>query len=233
LVGAANVLATTDEQIAMAKDIIEMQNYLAERVEFYRNNPGDSIIADIARAEHEGKLLDMAEILSMLMQLLAAGNETTTSAMGMGMELLIRGNYETLLREQPEKMLNFVEEVLRLHAPIQGLFRRALADTEIRGVKIPAGSIVMLRWAAGNRDPRKYEEADEVVLDRRAPMQHLTFGFGTHFCVGNALARTELRIMFTTLLARLKNFRLDGEPELLVHGFARGLKHLPIRYEVI
>jgi cytochrome P450 len=233
LVGAANVLATTDEQIAMAKDIIEMQNYLAERVEFYRNNPGDSIIADIARAEHEGKLLDMAEILSMLMQLLAAGNETTTSAMGMGMELLIRDNYETLLREQPEKMLNFVEEVLRLHAPIQGLFRRALTDTEIRGVKIPAGSIVMLRWAAGNRDPRKYEEADAVVLDRRAPMQHLTFGFGVHFCVGNALARAELRIMFTTLLARLKNFRLDGEPELVVHGFARGLKHLPIRYEVI
>lgn len=233
LVGAANLLATTEQEIAMASDIIDMQNYLASRVEFYRENSGDNIIADLAKAEHEGKPLPMGELVYMLMQLLAAGNETTTSAMGMGMQLLIEGNYEDLLREQPAKMINFVEEVLRLHSPIQGLFRRTLTDIELHGVKIPSGSILMMRWAAGNRDPRKYENPDDVMLDRRAPMQHLTFGFGPHFCVGNALARAELRVMFSTMLDRLKNLRLEGEPEVIVHSFARGLRHLPIGYDVM
>lgn len=230
LLVAADILSSPETQVAATRAIIELQRYMAERVEHFRRHPADNVISDLARAEIDGRPLEMKEIVSLLQQLLAAGNETTTNTMAMGMAMIIRDGLEQTLRDNPDRIANFVEEALRLGSPLQGLFRRATADTELQGVQIPAGAIVMLRWAAGNRDERRFDNPEQVVLDRRAPNQHLAFGFGTHFCVGNALARAELRAVFRVLLQELKNFRLVDEPELIVHSFARGIARMRIAY---
>jgi cytochrome P450 len=211
--------------------LLDMRKYLASRVELMRREPQNNIISDIANAEIDGRPLEMKELVSIISGLMIAGNETTTSTIAMGTEFLIESGLEDELRANPDKIPNFVEEALRLATPLQALFRRATEDTEIHGVKIPKDATVMLRWGAANRDERRFENPDQVMLDRRGINQHVAFGFGTHFCVGNALARAELRTAFKALLTRTKHLRLAGEPELVVHSFARGLSRLPIAFD--
>lgn len=227
----ADINLTPERYLEVGSELLEMRQYLASKILLMREQPLDNVISDIARAEIDGRPLGINEIVSILAGVMVAGNETTTATMALGMQFLIEHDLEDELRDHPEKIPNFVEEALRLATPLQGLFRRATEDTEINGVRIPKDSTLMLRWAAANRDERRFENPDEIVLDRRGINQHVSFGFGTHFCVGNALARAELRIAFRQLLARMKNFRFDGEPELVVHSFARGLSRLPLRFE--
>src|SRR5262249_27698477 len=137
-------------------------------------------------------------------------------------------------RSEPARLPNFIEEVLRADAPIQGLFRRATKDTEIGGVLVPAGSPIQLLWGAANRDPGQFDEPDEFKLDRTNARRRVTFGFGPHVCVGNQLARGELRIAFTRLLQRLKNLRLarpDEPVEYISHAFAYGIRALDVAFD--
>src|SRR5262249_23727698 len=128
----------------------------------------------------------------------------------------------------------FCEEVLRLESPLQGLFRRATAPVTLGGVDIPEGAILNLRWAAGNRDPEMFPDPDEIVLDRPNGTPHPTFGFGIHYCIGNQLARAELRHGFAALLERSRNIRLvGGEAGVtrMVHFMAHGPTALRIELE--
>ena len=128
-----------------------------------------------------------------------------------------------------------MEEALRLEPPVQGLYRTAVVDTEVGGVPIPAGSHLMLVYAAGNRDERKFADAESVDVCRRNAMSHLAFGQGEHFCLGAALARAEGRIGLEVLLERLDDLRpapgvdldrLRYEPSYVLHG----LRQLPITF---
>jgi cytochrome P450 len=211
--------------------LLEMRKYIAGRIELMRREPQDNIISDMANAEIDGRPLRMDELVSIISGLMIAGNETTTGTIAMGTQFLIESGLEDELRANPDKIPNFVEEALRLSTPLQALFRRATEDTEINGVKIPKDATLMLRWGAANRDERRFENPEQVMLDRRGINQHLAFGFGTHFCVGNALARAELRTVFRLLLSRVRNLRLAGEPQIIVHSFARGLSSLPIAFD--
>jgi cytochrome P450 len=120
---------------------------------------------------------------------------------------------EEELRADPAKIANFIEEVLRLEAPVQGLYRRALSDITIGGTAIPKGAIVVLRFGAANRDPAQFRDPDTLDPARVNSRSHLTFGAGPHFCLGNQLSRGELRIAFTTLLERMRNIRLADAEE--------------------
>ena len=138
------------------------------------------------------------------------------------------------LRADPTRIPNFTEEVLRLDAPVQGLFRRATRDVTLGGVDIPEGAILDLRWAAGNRDDAQFPSPDEMNLHRPNQAQHLTFGFGIHFCLGNRLARAELTHAVRLLLARSRNISLvPGESSLeqVTHYFARGVSRLMIDFD--
>jgi cytochrome P450 len=211
-----------------------MQNYLKQRAQEYRQQPADNIFSDVANSSVDGQPLTDDEIVSVISQVLVAGNETTTNTISMGLHLMIKEGLESELRADPSKIPNFVEEALRLTTSLQGLFRRANEATEIAGVRIPKDGILMLRWAAGNRDERKFDNPDKVDLTRSRGAAHLTFGFGIHYCPGNVLARTELNAAFRLLLARMKNFRIakgEGAEQWIVHIFARGMSRLEVEFD--
>lgn len=217
-----------------ARAVVEMHNYLREMAQHYRANPADNVLSDIVAGEVDGRPLTDDEVISIGSQVLVAGNETTTNTMAMGLHLMIEQGLEPLLRKDLSRIPQFVEEVLRLTTALQGQFRRATRDVVVAGVEIPANSPIMLRLAAANRDERRFPEPDQVDLDRNSAKQHVTFGMGIHYCLGQLLARAELRIAFTTLLTRFRNFRLADEPDnptWIIHSFARGMSRLVLKFD--
>lgn len=234
-IGATDPRITPEEHIEFTRLKIEMNQFLAARGDELRVAPDDTLISAIANATVEDRPLTNGEFCSVLVQLLVGGNETSTNALASGLyHLASKPELQALLRAEPDKIKAFSEEVLRLESPLQGLFRRTTAPVTLGGVDIPEGAILNLRWAAGNRDPDAFPEPDEIVLDRANATQHLTFGFGIHYCIGNQLARAELRHGFAALLARSRNIRLvGGEAGVtrLVHFMAHGPTALEIEVE--
>jgi len=180
----------------------------------------------------------MPEMLSLTQQLLVAGNETTTNAIAAGVQLLVeQPDIAARLQQRGETDLRrFADEVLRLESPVQGLFRIVTRDVTVGGVHLPAGARVMLRFAAANRDPDQFPDADRLDLDRRNAGTHLAFGAGIHHCLGANLAREELVRTFDVLLRRGRRFELaPGQPPLRHHPslILRGLERLQVRFEPI
>jgi len=176
----------------------------------------------------------MRELVSMILILLVAGNDSTALAMTSAMHRIVTTpGLEDELRADPAKIGPFIEEVLRLEAPVQGLYRRALNDIEIGGTPIPKGAIVVLRFGAGNRDPGQFPDPASLDLDRSNTRSHLTFGAGPHFCLGNQLARGELRIAIATLLRRMRNFSMASEnaAAFMAHFLVYGPVSLKIAFE--
>lgn len=170
----------------------------------------------------------------MATQLLVAGNETTTTTLTTAMFMLIEApQVRARLSAEPASIAAYVEEVLRLHAPIPHLYRQVLADTELAGVAIPKGAVVMVVYGAGNRDATKFPSPGDIDLARGNARQHLSFGKGVHFCIGNVLARTELRIALEQLLQRIPAFRLDPEqpaPRWATSFQAHALENLSLAF---
>jgi len=151
-------LASPDEELAATRHIIDFQHYFAARIEERRSTPADDIISDIVHATFENERpLEMAEMLSILQQLLVAGNETTTHAISEGVLLLIR-NPEQLqkLKANPRLIPDLVEEVLRLSTPTANMWRVTTKDTEIQGLPLAAGTMVQIRFASANRDEQVF-----------------------------------------------------------------------------
>ena len=221
------------KHIELANTVADFHKYILDRAQMCLTEPDGSLLSDLVHSEIDGQRLGMAEVVSIVRQMLNAGNETTTSVLGSGMLHLIEEPYlQDELREHPELIPNFVEEVLRLESPLQGMFRRAKVDMELGGVAIPKDSLVFLRWGAANRDPAMFANHDKLDLHRDHVRSHLTFGAGIHFCIGNQLARRELCIAFEKLTRALCNMRLArGEASTVrkPHVFAYGLIELHMR----
>jgi cytochrome P450 len=212
-----------------ARRIFEFQQYFAQRIEAARQAPREDILSDLVRARLEGERpLDVAEMLSILQQLLVAGNETTAAAIAEGLLLLVQNPEQlALVREEPALVPNLVEEVLRFATPTTSMWRKATRDTVLGGVAIPAGSMALLRFASANRDESRFEGADRFDVRRANASEHLAFGHGIHFCLGAMLARKEMAVAFRALLARLDGFRLAAgrpaplhKPSMLLRGLA-------------
>ncbi len=172
----------------------------------------------------------MHELQDLMHQLVTGGFETTTAALSAGMWLLVRyPDQQQLLREQPELMGNFIEEVLRFDAPVQGLWRQAVCSANVADTDIPEGANVMMRFGAANRDPRVFDEPDRFDITRHNARNHTAFGFGAHFCVGAALARQEMASSFTAILDRFESFELAEAMPSPVHEpsiFLRPMRHM-------
>lgn len=207
-VESVSPVLTSQREVEIAEILTEMQRYLAAEIERVRETPNETLISHLANTETDGRLLDMRELLSIIHQLLVAGNETTTTTLASGMKLMIeQPDLAETIYADPAKIKPFVEETLRTMAPIQTLFRRVAEDVEIAGTRIPAGALVEVRYGAANRDPKQYACPDAIDLDRSNASSHLAFGAGPHLCIGNQLARGELRLAFAHLTRRLTNFR--------------------------
>jgi cytochrome P450 len=154
----------------------------------------------------------MGEVTTILHTLLSAGGESTTSLLGNAVRMLAENPaLQQQLRAQPERVDLFIEEALRLESPFRQMLRSVPRDTTLGGVDIPAGSTVLLMFAAGNRDPAQFVNPDSVDLTRGSPKRHLAFGHGIHFCVGAALARIEARAVLQAVLEQTRDFALDAD----------------------
>jgi cytochrome P450 len=225
-----------DRQIECARSEVAFQHFFAAQLEDRRQHPRNDVLTDLLNARIKGEEpLNIAEMLSILKQLLIGGNETSTNLIG-SMMLLLMSNPEQLAAILKDRRLaqNTVEEALRLDSPVQGLFRTALEDVDIGGVRIPRGAHLELLYASGNRDDARFVNPDNFDVHRRDSSNHMAFGFGIHFCIGAPLARAEGRIALDVLLERLPGMhlapgqRLEHHP----HFFLRGLKQLELEWEV-
>jgi cytochrome P450 len=229
-VESVSPVLTPEREVEIASLIIDMQNYLAKVIDQVRITPNETLISHLANTETDGRKLSTRELLSILHQLLIAGNETTTTTIASGMKLLIdQPELADQILENPDAAKQFVEETLRYRAPVQTLFRKVAEDTEIRGVAIPAGSIIEVRYGAGNLDPNQYPEPKKIDLSRANASTHLAFGAGPHLCIGNQLARGEARLAFLALTKRMKNFRVTRGPEDSYNWMTSYIAHGPTR----
>jgi cytochrome P450 len=202
--------ATAEQQQEAARGFVAYGHYLADHVEQRRREGRDDLLTDIVTARVEGERpLSTNEIISLLMTLVFGGHETTANLIGTALLLLLRR--PELWRAVPddaELVDAVVEETLRVDAPVQGMFRRAVADTDVAGVTIPAGAQVFALFGSANRDPAAFADPDEFDPDRSDADRHLAFGRGIHFCIGAALARMEARTAITSLSRRIPGLRL-------------------------
>ncbi|MBP2476638.1 cytochrome P450 [Crossiella equi] len=184
--------------------------YLSALVEAKRLEPGEDLLSDlIARATEGEELLEHDVLVSFAFLLLIAGHETTANMIGLSTTALLEHPDQLeLLREQPELADKAVEELLRYLTIIHhGLQRTALEDVELGGAHIKAGDYLSLHVASANLDPALLPEGDRLDITR-TPGPHLAFGFGPHQCLGQQLARMELRVVFSTLFQRFPTLRL-------------------------
>ncbi|MEH1824210.1 MAG: cytochrome P450 [Nostoc sp.] len=229
-------ILSPEQEIECAKDVVAFQHYFYEVMESRQKQPEDDLITDLVQAKVDGeRSLDTAELLSIIQQILVAGNETVTSALAAGM-LLLTNNKEQIPLVQTDISLleNFVEEVLRMESPTAGMWRVVTEDTKLRDVDLKAGSLVMLRFDAANRDSIKFIEGGRFDVRRQNASNHLSFGHGIHFCLGAMLARKEMQIAYQRLLIRLKDIRLAQEGyQYLPNLLMRTLKHLYIEFDKV
>jgi cytochrome P450 len=150
----------------------------------------------------------MAVLQTIVLQILAGGNHTTTLALGSGMKRLVDApELADKLRSDSALLDIFIEEVLRLDSPVQTTYRRCTRDVDFHGARIPEGATVEVRFGSANLDPEAFPAPDTLNLSRRNPSSHLAFGTGVHVCAGTVLTRTEMQMAFQSILNRLANLR--------------------------
>jgi cytochrome P450 len=232
------LMQTFEERLWSAEREIEAQHYFQPIFERLRQHPEDTLLSDLVNKEipEWGRTLTDAELHSeMMADFFVGGSETTTNALAGGVRMLIEQPHVwAALKADPERHLpTFIEEVVRLEGPVQGLLREVAVDTEMHGITMPAGSVVNLRFAAANRDGREFERPAELDLERERPKAHLGYGFGAHFCLGAPLARRELYFGFKVLIERVDEmWFIEGANDFRYHPnyFLRALKELHIGF---
>lgn len=207
------------------RSVIAFEHYMLQRIAARRSEPEDDLLSALVHAELDSddealagtdgrRKLSDAEIVTVILQVLSAGNHTTTNLVANALVQLI-GHPEAMADVRADHSLipNFLEESLRLEAPVRCTYRVTTTGVEVGGSEIPPGSMVSVAWGAAGHDPAVFAEPDAFDIRRANAKRHLSFGHGPHFCVGNQLARTQARIGFEHLLDRLQDIRIVGELE--------------------
>jgi cytochrome P450 len=213
---------------------LEAFEYGRELARQRKGGDGTDLISMLVnRTPEDGEPLSATDFDNYFLLLVIAGNETTRHAISQSMLALIENQDQLkLLQEQPELIPSAVEEFLRWASPVYHFRRTATQDVELGGKQISAGDKVVMWFASGNRDDAVF--ADPYRFDvTRTNIDHLTFGKGSpHVCLGNALARMEIRLMFTELIPRLASIELNGEVKRVRSNFINGIKKFPVRVQV-
>jgi cytochrome P450 family 142 subfamily A polypeptide 1 len=227
--GSATDEALTRAMTAMTEYVQYADRVIAQR----RSDPTDDLMSVLVHAEVDGDRLEHDDLIHESLLILVGGDETTRHVISGGMEqLLVHPDQMQLLAADPARIPVAVEEMLRWVTPIKNMCRTVTRDVDAFGERLLAGQKVMLLYESANRDERKFTDPFRFDVLRR-PNEHLAFGFGTHFCLGNSLARLELRVMFEQALARLGGLELAADPETLPRrraNFISGLEAMPVRF---
>jgi cholest-4-en-3-one 26-monooxygenase len=202
-----------DAMVNAANAFTEYSEYIHPVLDDRRaSGNGEDLVGVLCHAEIDGDSLDDDSLVHETLLILIGGDETTRHVISGGVEeLLAHPDQVAQLAADPAALMpGAVEEMLRWVTPIKNMARVATRDVELAGAKIRAGQEVLLLYPSANRDEAVFEHADTFDITR-SPNPHLAFGFGAHFCLGNQLARLELRVMVERVLARLPDLRLAAE----------------------
>jgi cytochrome P450 len=214
---------------ALAKAVPEIFERCNRMIAARREEPTDDLTSVLVHSEVEGEMLTEHEIVMGFFLLVAAGNDSTKATYASGMRALMEHpDQRQLLLDDPALVGGAVEESLRMFPAFAHFRRTATRDTELNGKKIAEGEKVVMWYASSNRDETRYEDPDRFDVLRNP--EHQAFGAGgRHFCLGTALARLELKVLFEETLARYPSMTLDGKPRFVESGFLNQLKTLPVR----
>ncbi|MDQ2698948.1 MAG: cytochrome P450 [Actinomycetota bacterium] len=236
----ADVLASSEESEAYrllpfrSPAALEVFEYGRQLADERRGTERTDLVARLVnQTPEDGIPLSERDFNSYFLLLVVAGNETTRHTITHSMRYLIENpDQMALLKAQPELIPWAVEEFLRMASPVYHFRRTATRDTEINGQAIREGDKVVTWFAAGNRDPEVFPDPYRMDVTR-SPNEHMSFGRGgPHMCLGNALARLEIRIMFENLLPRINGMTAIGELDHLRSNFVNGIKRFPVRVEL-
>ncbi len=207
----------------------EFDEWLGRHLDTLRRHPGDDLLSQLVRAQEDGVGLTDAELRSTAGLVLAAGFETTVNLLGNGIALLAADPEQLrLLAEREELWPNAVDEVLRVDPPVLLTGRVATADTEVAGVPLPRGSVMVGLLAGANRDPRVFPDPDTFDVGRENAREHVSFSAGRHYCLGAALARMEGEVGLRTLFERYPDLRVERGAVRRGTRILRGYEHLPV-----
>jgi len=214
---------------ALEKAIPEIFARCNKMIAARRENPTDDLTSVLVHSEVEGQMLEEHEIVMGFFLLVAAGNDSTRSTYASGMRALMEDREQLqMVLDDPSLIPGVVEESLRMFPAFAHFRRTATCDTELNGKKIKEGEKVVMWYSSSNRDETRYEDPDRFDVLRNP--EHQAFGAGgRHFCLGTALARLELKILFEETLARYPEMTIDGRPKFVESAFLNQLKTLPVR----
>lgn len=232
--GARAAAVLTAEQFSKIIEpaVADFTAYFAAISADRRLHPREDLATVIANARVDGKPISDIDSTGYYIIVATAGHDTTSSSSIGGLQALAQD--PGLLRRvasDPALIPGFVEESIRWTTPVKTFMRSATADTTLGGRNIAKDDWLMLCYASANRDEAVFDEPFKFRPERK-PARHISFGSGAHFCLGQHLAKLEMRILFEELLPRIKSLQLDGEPLLSQSWFVNGPKVLPIRYEM-
>lgn len=218
---------TNQDALTVADEAMrDLSDYFVAQIDRRRPEPTHDVISALVHAPAER--LTQQELVANLMLLLTAGFETTSFLLGHCLLLALENpHYATRLRAEPDFAVRYVEETLRFEAPVQATSRWAASELTLLGSPVPAGTKVVLMLGAANRDPRRFAEPERFDPDRGGS-QPLSFGAGSHFCLGAPLSRMEAQIALPRLLRRFPALAVAGTPRRRDTWVGRGLDELPI-----
>jgi cytochrome P450 len=211
----------------------DLEVYFAEVTKRFRTCPDETKVNSlIANATIDGAYLTHRQIMGYYIIAATAGHDTTSNTTaGALWALAERPDLLKRLQADPSLMGQFVDESIRWVTPVKHFMRTAVEDTEFRGEAIKAGEWLMLPYQSANRDEEAFVDPFAFDIDRK-PNRHVAFGYGPHVCVGQHLARMEMRLLWEALLPRLSSLELSGTPERTRSAFVCGPKHVPVRFGV-
>jgi len=239
LFGAADPeLNRQRERQQNADDVAALPGVLADFYQYFgklsaarRENPQGDLASVIANSQIDGRPISEFEAMSYYVIVATAGHDTTSSTTAGAMRALAENPDQLAwVKEDLSRVPGLIEEAIRWTTPVKTFMRSATADAEIAGRAIAKDDWLMLCYASGNRDESVFDEPFRFRADR-TPNKQLAFGYGAHVCLGQHLARMEMRILYEELLPRLKAVELNGEPRMSQAVFVNGLKTLPIAFE--
>jgi cytochrome P450 family 142 subfamily A polypeptide 1 len=227
--GLSSSVSESDMQVTMDA-FVAYNDYTRSKIEQRRAEPTDDLISVLVNSEVDGERLTDDEILQESLLILVGGDETTRHTISGGTEQLIRNRDQwDLLQNDPNLIPGAIEEMLRWTSPLKNMARTITADTEFHGASLKQGEKMILLFESANFDEAVFDDPDNFRV-QRDPNSHMAFGFGTHFCLGNQLARIELINMTRRVLQRLPDLRLADGAHLPLRpaNFVSGLEEMPV-----
>ncbi len=227
--GLSSTMSEADMQVTLDA-FMAYNDYTKNKIEQRRAVPTEDLISVLVHAEVDGQRLSDDDILQETLLILVGGDETTRHTISGGIEQLIRHPEQwDLLQNNPDLVPLAIEEMLRWTSPLKNMARTITADTDFHGTQLRQGEKMLLMFESANFDETVFGDPDNFNV-QRDPNSHLAFGFGTHFCLGNQLARIELINMIGAVLARLPDLRLadPGMLPLRPANFVSGLEAMPV-----